>query len=79
MALARCTNCGRPDGRGGNTYSGTPHDPIGHPDSGLVCGTRDCLAPAQIWLTQDEEAEYQQGRRVLQITGGHMAAKFHVR
>lgn len=78
MAIARCETCGCPDGRKGNVYSTVPRYPIGHPESGVICGTPDCLNPGIVWLTDWEETEYQQSRRTFRITGRHMAAKFQV-
>lgn len=78
MAVSRCQDCGCPDGRRGNVYSTTPHFPTGHPNSGIVCGTGPCQNPGVLWLTVEEENEYLQGRRIFQITGGHMASKFSV-
>jgi hypothetical protein len=78
MAVVRCEQCGRPDGRKGNVYSPIRHYPVGHPNGGVVCGTPACHNPGTVWLTREEETEYQGGRRVFQITGGHMAVKFFV-
>jgi hypothetical protein len=79
MALARCNSCGHPNGKKGNTYSMGPRFPISHPASGVVCGTEDCLNPANIYLTEKEATEYDEGRRVFEITGGHRATKFQIR
>jgi len=78
MALARCKVCGCPSGKGGNTYSERPRLPVGFPDSGVVCGTQDCLNPEGIYLTQGENAEYENGIRVFEITAGHRATKFKI-
>jgi hypothetical protein len=78
MALARCECCGYPNGKGGNTYSERPRVPVGHPESGIVCGTESYINPAHVYLTTSEEMEYDHGRRVFEITGGHRAAKFQI-
>jgi hypothetical protein len=78
MALARCEKCGRPDGRGVNAYGSKPHFPVGHPNSGVVCGTSNCENPAAVWLTEEEDGFYKKGKRVFPITGGHNATKFRV-
>jgi hypothetical protein len=63
MALARCESCGAPDGRT-KTYSGKKYLPVGHPQSGLVCGAKNCRNAALIWLTLEEERDYQKGERI---------------
>jgi len=68
MAIVRCEVCGkpimhvRPPG-----YSSKPHPPVGHPDSGVVCGKADCENPGLVWLKLDEESEYVEGHRVFGI------------
>jgi len=66
MALARCEKCGMPSGRGANIYV-TGHQPVGHPNSGVVCGAADCDRIALVWLLADEEARYKSGQRVFQL------------
>jgi len=78
MALARCKDCGRPHGKGGNSYSAQGHSPVGFPNGGIVCGIARCENAAYVWLTTWEEREYENGRRVFQITGGHAATKFRI-
>ena len=78
MAIARCENCGRPDGRGGNVYSTVPHYPLNHPNSGIVCGTGGCQNAPVVWLLEPEEAEYRNGRRVFKLTGENAMVKLHV-
>jgi len=78
MALARCINCGCPNGKGGNAYSARSHVAVGFPDSGIVCGTKGCLSAAHIWLLMQEEAEYGRGERVFPLTGCHAGTKFRV-
>ena len=45
------------------TYAGWV-EPVGHPESGLVCGVTICVAPALIWLETEERAAYDRGERV---------------
>jgi len=66
MAMARCETCGVPNGRT-KTYSATPYHPVGHPMSGVICGRPECRALAVIWLTLDEELQYQQGERIFRM------------
>ncbi len=68
MAISRCEKCGKPalhvkpPG-----YADRPFPPVGHPNSGLVCGKVGCEEPGLIWLKKDEERRYQEGQRVFGI------------
>jgi len=66
MAIARCEKCGRPRANKPPEYSGQ-HPPVGHPNSGVVCGTKGCRNAALVWLKEDEEQEYQNGERIFDI------------
>ena len=66
MAIARCADCGRPIANKPPQYSSN-HLPVGHPESGVICGTKNCEKPATIWLKADEEQEYQNGQRIFDI------------
>ncbi len=66
MALARCANH-PPSGRGTKTYSTTPHSPVGHPMSGVICGRQHCRSVALVWLTQEEEVEFQNGEYIFRL------------
>jgi hypothetical protein len=35
--------------------------------SGVICGRENCRHIALIWLTQEEELEYQQGERTFRM------------
>jgi hypothetical protein len=65
MALARCDVCGSPKGRT-DTYP-YAHSPVGHPNSGVVCGKRGCENQAYLWLTEEEQENYKQGQRVFYL------------
>ncbi len=65
MALCRCAEHGRPIGMV-NTYVGYAH-PVGYPDTGVICGRKDCERPGRIWLTADERNGYQQGERYFRV------------
>ena len=67
MAIARCEMHGKPKNPKVGAYSGTAHLPVGHPNSGVVCGKRDCENPGLVWLKMHEENEYQKGQRVFEI------------
>lgn len=77
MALARCDRCGQPQGRGGNVYVQS-HPPVGHPDSGVVCGREGCENPAMLWLLEDEQRAYTGGQRVFELTQRTNAVKIRV-
>lgn len=67
MAIARCESHGKPKTPKIGAYSDTPHLPVGHPNSGVVCGKRDCDKPGIVWLKTPEEADYEKGQRVFEI------------
>ena len=66
MALARCEDCGRPQGRGDNVYVSC-HLPLGYPETGVICGSVGCEKPARVWLIPEEQARYQKGIRVFRL------------
>jgi len=66
MALARCEDCGRPQGRRGNIYTSC-HLPLGYPETGVICGSTGCEKPAKFWLIPEEQAQYQKGIRVFPL------------
>jgi hypothetical protein len=37
--------------------------PVSYPQSGIICGTNTCRNQALVWLTFDEEKQYQ-GERI---------------
>ncbi len=56
VALVRRSSCGiKPPGRGGykRTYVRSVL-PVGHPNSGVICGSPSCNRPGLIWLEKDE-------------------------
>ena len=64
-AIARCKKCGKPTQNVKPPgYSEKPYLPVGHPNSGVVCGIPACTNPAVLWLKLDEERDYQKGSRV---------------
>ena len=64
MAIARCQN---------HTPDGTKYEyklfahPVGHPQSGVVCGRIGCEDAARLWLTVDEIRDHNDGKRVFGI------------
>jgi hypothetical protein len=67
MAIARCQTCPFPKANKPPAYSKEPYYPVGYPQSGLVCGTKDCERDAVIWLKTDEEEQYINGQRVFDL------------
>jgi hypothetical protein len=63
MALARCKQCGSPQGLKRNY----PH-PHGCVASDIVCGAPLCIADACIWLTDEEERQFVNGQRSFQVS-----------
>lgn len=41
-------------------------EPVGYPDTALICGSVQCREPALIWLEQHEKATYDVGERIFQ-------------
>lgn len=68
MAIARCDAHGKPKHHvKAPGYSDVTHLPVGHPNSGVVCGKKGCENAAVVWLKKDEEAQYKNGQRVFEI------------
>jgi hypothetical protein len=67
MAIARCTSCPAPKATKPPEYSKQSYHPVGHPQSGIVCGSKKCENDAVIWLKLDEEAAYRNGQRVFDL------------
>jgi len=63
VALVRCERCRvKPPGRGKYKRTYVRHvQPVGHPNSGLVCGTPTCDEPGLIWLEEGEAQAYASG------------------
>jgi hypothetical protein len=78
MALVRCEECGIPPGRKGNQYRGPARLPVGHPMSGVVCGSPGCTKAGVVWLLDWEHVQYRDGERIFTLTGGVNHAKLCV-
>jgi hypothetical protein len=61
MALVRCTQCAE---RRRESHS-IVVEPIGYPNTALICGTPGCFNPGLVLLRAAEAVEYRQGRRDL--------------
>ena len=66
MAIARCGTCGPPRSPKGGAYV-AHHFPVGHPNSGVICGRLGRENSAGVWLKKNEEEAYQDGERIFQI------------
>lgn len=76
MALARCVKCSPPRANKPPDYHAHPFDPVGFPDTALVCGTKGCESVPKVWLKADEAAQYARGQRIFEIPT--QAAKIRV-
>jgi len=76
MALARCETHGKPEGKKGKNYAPTPYHPVGHPNSGIVCGSAPCENSGLIWLDTNEKIRYDKGERIFKAPSN--AAKFRL-
>lgn len=39
-------------------------EPVGYPDTALICGSARCREPALIWLERHEKAAFDSGERI---------------
>lgn len=67
MALVRCETCGQPKGRTRKYIR--ERNPIGYPDTAVICGSRSCNNPGKVWLEAYEWRQYQTGTRVFDVYG----------
>jgi hypothetical protein len=74
MALVRCEECRVR--RNSKKYIKTV-EPVGYPDTALICGTVGCSKPGLVWLTDDESKEYKSGQRIFAPQSS--TAKFKVK
>jgi hypothetical protein len=61
MAIMRCP--AHAPKRTTRAYAGSV-EPVGYPDTALVCGSVRCNEPALIWLEAEERGEYDAGKRI---------------
>ncbi len=68
MAIARCKDCGQPNGKA-QPYELAVH-PVGYPNTASICGRKGCESPAFIWLgnrydgKEKEKDDYETGVRI---------------
>ena len=65
--MARCAVCGPAVGK--RVYYVLACEPLGYPESAVICGVAGCENPALIWLSAWEAEEYRKGRRVFSLSG----------
>ncbi len=70
MALSRCKIFHSPPI--GRTFTYNYYvNPIGYPNTAIICGLPDCEEPGVIWLTQSEESRYRKGIRIFPGTNNN--------
>lgn len=65
MALARCEQCGSPQGMK-QDYPHV-HPPTSFPNNRILCAATTCNKPAYLWLSDEEEKRYIEGERWFEI------------
>ncbi len=65
MALARCKQCGKPKGRTKSYIRSV--NPVGFPDTAVICGSSACENPALIWLDENETQAFIIGQTVFEF------------
>lgn len=63
MSIMRCPS--HVPKRTSRAYAGAV-EPVGYPETALVCGSKHCREPALIWLERHEKSEYDAGERVFE-------------
>ena len=73
MALVRCQDHGRPEGRTHQYVIGVK--PVGFPDTAAICGLSGCEKPGLVWLSGAEKAAYLEGERVFTVPNAAVKIK----
>jgi hypothetical protein len=63
MALCRCDACGVDESKSKKDYVAFVN-PVGYPNTAMICGKTNCTNPAKVWLDEGEFADYQNGVRI---------------
>ena len=66
MAIVRCEQCGLDLTKTKRNYVQRVN-PLGYPETGVVCGRKGCRNPGFVWLEKEEYKEYQEGERIFRI------------
>ena len=61
MAIVRCSS--HPPKPRTRTYVATV-EPVGYPETAMVCGVTECVEPGLIWLEETEKAAFDRGERI---------------
>ena len=64
MALVRCEQHSKPKPKGKTKEYIKSVEPVGYPDTALICGIKDCSNPGLVWLVAHEWEEYKSGERI---------------
>ncbi len=68
MAIVRCEKCGLDHSRTKHPYHHTAVLPLGYPDTGVICGKKECTSPGRVWLQKTEYDAYQRGERYFSVS-----------
>lgn len=66
MALVRCLDRHSPPAGRRHRYVCSVQ-PVGYPNTALICGIPDCNNPGVIWHDQNEKEKYKNGERKFKI------------
>jgi hypothetical protein len=58
---------------------GTLAEPVGYPDTAIVCGTAGCNEPACVWLWGCDAIEYRNGGRLVFPLSNNRLGKVRVK
>lgn len=72
MCIMRCRD--HPPLRAQRAYVNTV-EPVGYPETALICGSVKCQKPTLIWLEVDEAHRYQAGERIFRSFTATMTVK----
>jgi hypothetical protein len=72
MAIMRCP--AHVPKRTTRAYAGAV-EPVGYPETALVCGSVSCREPALIWLEAGEREEYDSGERIFKAFTSSMKVR----
>lgn len=73
MAIVRCERHSPP--REVKRHYVARVNPIGYPDTGVICGRTHCDQPGFIWLEQSEKTAYGAGQRVFDTQTGRVKVR----
>ena len=65
MALVRCKQCGKLLKGAKRTYVESV-EPVGYPDTAVICGIKRCTNPGLVWLEAHELERYKDGEKIFE-------------